>query len=237
MAHATDNTPRYGLIFDVDGVIADTEAVNALVTAEMLAEEFDLRGVRREDFADGIGRGAEAYVQAAARVHGRELTPDELDHASRVRQEKFLAHLATHRLPAFPGVLPLVEAALSARDMRPAIATSSTRAKSQAVLRAAGVPFKRMVYINGDDVSRKKPAPDLFLLAAERLALPPARCLVIEDAPNGVEAAQAAGCVCLAVTNSVSRAQLSAAESVVDTLAGVGANQVRALIDAHRAAV
>ena len=55
-----------GLIFDVDGVIADTEAVNAVASIEMFDELFDLQGVQREDFDAGIGRGAEAYVRAAA---------------------------------------------------------------------------------------------------------------------------------------------------------------------------
>ena len=223
----------YGLIFDVDGVIADTEGVNAAVTIRMLADEFGITGIDRRDFADGIGRGAEAYVQAAAAVHGRSLTAAELARATRIRQERFIAHLEAHDLPPFPGVTALIEAALAAPDLGPAIATSSTREKSGAVLRAAHIPVGRMVYVNGDDVTRKKPAPDLFLTAADRLGLAPRRCLVIEDAPNGVAAAQAAGCACLAVTNTVPAAELSAADRVVDSLKKVDTVAVRSLLDRH----
>jgi len=64
----------YGLIFDVDGVIADTEAVNARVTIKVFAELFDLHHVERKDFDAGVGRGAEEYVKAGTGVHSRELT-------------------------------------------------------------------------------------------------------------------------------------------------------------------
>ena len=63
----------YGLIFDVDGVIADTEAVNAQASIQVFAELLDIEGVRREDFEAGLGRGAAAYVRAAAPAHGVEL--------------------------------------------------------------------------------------------------------------------------------------------------------------------
>ena len=84
---------RYGLIFDVDGVIADTESVNARASIKVFAEMFGLAGVRREDFEAGLGRGAEAYMQAAAQVHGLELTPEQLAAATKARQENFLALL------------------------------------------------------------------------------------------------------------------------------------------------
>jgi len=64
----------YGLIFDVDGVIADTEAVNARATIKVFYDLFGLEGVVRKDFEAGLGRGAEEYVKAGAGIHGLELT-------------------------------------------------------------------------------------------------------------------------------------------------------------------
>ena len=229
-----------GIIFDVDGVIADTEAVNAEASIKMFRELFNLPNVRRGDFAEGVGRGAEAYVQAAARRHGRELTPEEINEATRIRQENFLAILRERPLPPFPGVMDLIAGALEAsrdgsshRAFRLAIATSSTREKSMAVLKAAGIPVDRMAYVCGDDVTRKKPDPELFVTAAERLGLPPEACVVVEDAPDGVEAARAAGMKCIAVTNSFAREMLSRADLVVASLTEVSLERIERLPTLH----
>ncbi len=210
-----------GLIFDVDGVIADTEAVNAAASIRMFAELFGLDGVRREDFERGLGRGAAAYVRAAAEVHGLELSREDVEHATTRRQENFLAILRERPLPAFPGVLELISAARASGRFGVAIATSSTREKSEAVLRSAGVPYPELEYVTGSDVTHKKPDPELFLKASAGLELPPERCVVIEDAPNGVEAARRAGCRVIAVTNSVPREKLGAADTIVDSLTEV----------------
>jgi len=208
----------YGLIFDVDGVIADTEAVNARASIQMFADRFGLQGVRREDFEKGLGRGAEAYVRAAAEVHGFEMTAEQVAEATKVRQEYFLNILIKEPLPAFPGVLELLEAALAREDFRVAIATSSTREKSEAVLQSARIPYHKMVYITGSDVTHKKPHPELFLTAAQRIEVPATNCVVIEDAPDGVEAAHNARCKCIAVTNSTTAEKLSKADLIVESL-------------------
>ncbi|MCD6288180.1 MAG: HAD family phosphatase, partial [Candidatus Hydrogenedentes bacterium] len=80
------------------------------------------------------------------------------------------------------------------------------------------VPYQRMAYITGDDVTAKKPDPELFLTAAAAMNVPPDRCVVIEDAPNGVQAARAAGCGCIAVTNSTTAENLSSADLVVSSI-------------------
>jgi HAD superfamily hydrolase (TIGR01509 family) len=219
-----------GLIFDVDGVIADTEAVNARASIEMFEELFGVKGVRREDFEAGLGRGAEAYVQAAAKVHGLKLTPEQLEEAAQVRQQKFLEILEDEPLPPYPGVLELMEEALAAKDYSVGIATSSTRRKSEAVLKSAKIPYHRMAYISGSQVSRKKPDPQLFQLCADEMNVPNARCLVIEDAPDGVEAALAAGSRCIAVTNSTIADKLATADLVVDSLAEVDLQTVDQLL-------
>ncbi len=208
----------YGLIFDVDGVIADTEAVNARASIQMFADLFGLQGVRREDFEKGLGRGAEAYVRAAAEVHGFEMTAEQVAQATKVRQDYFLKVLREEPLPAFPGVLELMETALAREDFRLAIATSSTREKSEAVLHSARIPYQKMVYITGSDVTHKKPHPELFLTAAQHIDVPTMNCVVIEDAPDGVEAAHNAGCKCIAVTNSTTTEKLIKANRVVESL-------------------
>lgn len=221
----------YGLIFDVDGVIADTEAVNARVSIRVFTELFGIEGVVREDFEAGLGRGAQEYIRAAARVHGIELTDEQIEEATQLRQEYFLKILSEEPLPPFPGVLDLMEKAMQREDFRVAIATSGTLEKSSAVLNAAKVPYEQMVYINGNDVKNKKPDPELFLLAATGLGIDPADCVVIEDAPNGIEAAKAAGTKCIAVTNSADAAKLQQADLICNSLEQIDLETITTLID------
>ena len=220
----------YGLIFDVDGVIADTEAVNARASIKVFEDLFGVKGVKRQDFEAGLGRGAEEYIKAAARVHGLEPTEEQIKKATQLRQEYFLKILSQEPLPPFPGVWELIEQALQREDFRVAIATSSTLEKSRAVLESARVPYEKMVYITGNDVKNKKPHPELFLLAAERMGIAPANCVVIEDAPNGVQAAKTAGARCIAVTNSTDAAQLSDADLVCNSLEQINLQAVDKLL-------
>lgn len=221
----------YGIIFDVDGVIADSESVNASASIRVFHDLLGIEGVTRADFRDGLGRGAAEYVKAAARVHGRTLTDEEISLATQMRQEYFISELETNPIEPFPGVMELINEALNEPAFLLAIATSSTREKSSAVLRSAGVPVDKMEYLCGDDVTRKKPDPELFTKVIDRLKLPATSCVVIEDAPNGVQAAHAAGCKCISVTNSASRQELADADIVVDTLTEVNLLSIRRLLE------
>jgi HAD superfamily hydrolase (TIGR01509 family) len=221
----------YGLIFDVDGVIADTEPLNAKVTIRVLKDMYGLDDVSREDFAAGIGRGAEAYVKAGARVHGLELTDEQAKNAAELRERYLIEALHEEPLPAFPGVRRLIQAALGHSDFRLAIATSASRELSQAILESVGVPYDRMAYVSGSEVKKKKPDPELFLTAASWMNLAPARCVVFEDAPSGVQAARAAGTRCIAVTNTVPAQDLAAADLVCDSLERVDLATVQSLVD------
>ena len=80
---------QYGILFDVDGVIADSEAVNVRATRQAFAELLGITGVETEDFEAGIGRGAAEYVRAGARAHGRELSDEEVEGAVQARQDNF----------------------------------------------------------------------------------------------------------------------------------------------------
>jgi beta-phosphoglucomutase-like phosphatase (HAD superfamily) len=197
----------YGLIFDVDGVIADTEAANAKASIKVFADFLGLEGVVRKDFEAGLGRGAEEYVKAGARYHGMELTDEQIQKITQLRQEYFLKVLKEESMPPFPGVLELIEKAMPREDFRLAIATSGTHEKSQAVLEAAKIPYKKMVYIHGDHVKHKKPNPELFLLAAEGI-----------------------GAKCIAVTNSTTAENLQQADLICDSLTEVTLDTIRSLI-------
>lgn len=221
----------YGLILDVDGLIADTEPLNARVTIRVLADMFGLRGVKPEDFAAGLGRGAEAYVKAGARVHGLELTDEQARVAAELRERYLVESVRKEGLPAFPGVLKLIRDALKSEDFRPAIATSATQELSEAILTAVRVPYRKMVYVSGSDVTKKKPDPQIFLIAIQRLGIEAARCVVFEDAPSSVQAAKSAGAKCIAVTNTVPAKELSGADVICDSLEKVNLQMIRTLVD------
>jgi len=111
-------------------------------------------------------------------------------------------------LPGADGVLALPVVA---------IATSCVAALARARIAAAGLRAPQVV-VTADQVSRGKPAPDPYLLAAERLGVDPADCVVLEDAPAGVAAGKAAGMAVWAVTNTHEAADLSAADVIYDGL-------------------
>ena len=221
----------YGLIFDVDGVIANTEPLNARVTIKVLEDMFGLKGVKPADFAKGIGKGAEKYVKAAADVHNLQLNPELLQAAARLREQYLIKVMRKGPLPIFPGVSEIMDAALQSGDFRLAIATSASLELSRAILESVKVPYQKMVYVTGSEIKRKKPDPSLFLTAASRMGISPPDCVVFEDAPSGVQAAKAAGSKCIAVTNSTSAENLSDADLICNSLEQVKLDTIRKLID------
>jgi beta-phosphoglucomutase len=129
-----------------------------------------------------------------------------------------------------PGAADLVRR-LHAAGARLAIGSSGPPENVQAVLDV--LPNSELISasVNGKDVRHGKPDPEVFLLAAGKINLPPARCVVFEDAPVGVAAGKAAGCKVIALTGTVGHDELSAADLVVDTLADLPAATVRDLLD------
>ena len=219
----------WAMIFDVDGVVADTEALNARASVMMFRELYGVE-VRPEDFRPFVGTGDERYVQGVAEKHGVAI-----DTAAAVerRRANFFTLLETEPLPAMPGVLELVQAARDDPSVRLAIATSGNKDKQFPVIEGAGLrPEWFDAVITGDDVTRKKPDPQIYLVTAKRLGIPPDRCVVFEDAPVGVTAAKAAGMKCVAVTGSVEAEELGHADLVVDSLAEVGMGALRAMVGA-----
>jgi beta-phosphoglucomutase len=99
------------------------------------------------------------------------------------------------------------------------LASSGDRVKVAFGMQALSLDGTFEAVVCGNDVTRSKPDPEIYLLAAQRLQLSPAACVAIEDAPAGVESAKRAGMRCIAVTNSVTREQLRQADLIVASLA------------------
>jgi HAD superfamily hydrolase (TIGR01509 family) len=200
------------VIFDMDGVIVDSEPYSMRALIDVLRQygidptEAEIRrsyGRRiRDDFADYFSRyGVTAHLETAI-----------------ARKEARYYHLAAGHLKPFPGVMRLLKR-LRARGHGLALASSGDRVKVAFGMQALGLDGAFEAVVCGNDVTRSKPDPEIYLLAAQRLKTPPAACVAIEDAPTGVEAAKRAGMRCIAVTNSVAREQLQQADLIVASLA------------------
>ena len=191
--------PYLGLLLDLDGTLADTEPQHCAAWLEMLAEELDLR-YDEQWFGQWIGTSDRVVADWLIEKHGLLQTVDEMIEA---KKDRF--HLMVRESGrSFPGVT----ARLSSLHQRfpMAIATNSGRADTEVVVPALGLDRYVKTVVTATDVANLKPAPDIYLLAAGRLGLDPAKCIAIEDSAPGGLAAKAAGCYLIGLNEGVSGA-------------------------------
>jgi HAD superfamily hydrolase (TIGR01509 family) len=200
------------IIFDMDGVLTDSEPlINAAAVA--MFRELGLV-VQPEDFHPFIGTGEVRYLGGVAEQYG---FPIDLPSAKKRTYEIYL-DFVPHQLRAFPGAQDLVRACQRA-GLKIAVASSADRIKIEANLHQIGLPPSEWdAIVCAEDVTHKKPAPDLFLAAARKLGVATGECVVIEDAVNGIEAAKAAGMRCVAVAQTFPAGMLAAADLVRSNL-------------------
>ena len=211
----SERTDIRGVIFDMDGVLTDSEPlINAAAIAMFKEKGLE---VQPDDFLPFVGTGEDRYIGGVAEKHGFPLA---LPAAKRRTYEIYLELVPT-RLRAFPGAPELVRACRQA-GLRLAVASSADEVKVQANLRQIGLPPETWdAVVTGEEVASKKPAPDIFLSAAAKLGLAPVQCAVVEDAVNGVQAAKAAGMRCVAVAQTFPAARLQGADVVRQALEAV----------------
>lgn len=194
-----------GVIFDMDGVLVESEPFIAEAAVRMFAEKGV--AVRPEDFRPFIGMGEDRFLGGVAEARGVVLDLPR----DKVRTYEIYLELIRGRLEPLPGVADFIGRCRSL-GLRLAVASSADRMKVEGNLRQLGLPSGTFdAVVVGEDIIRKKPAPDIFLEASRRLGREPGVCLVIEDAVSGVTAARAAGARCLGITTSFSADRLIAA--------------------------
>jgi len=196
------------VIFDMDGVLTDSEP---LINAAAIAM-FKERGltVQPADFLPFVGAGEDRYVGGVAEKYHFPMDTA----AAKQRTYEIYLDLVPSQLEAFPGAYDFVHACREA-GLRVAVASSSDRVRVAANLQKIQLPFEFWdTFVVGEDVTRKKPAPDIFLVAAQKLNLKPEECVVVEDAVNGVQAAKAAGMRCIAVAQTFPAERLQEADLV-----------------------
>lgn len=202
------------LIFDCDGVLSDTERYGHLPAFNQTFREFGLPLAWSEDeyggklqIAGGKERMASELTPEFVRANRLPGDPEALAaEVARWHKRKtalYTEMVAAGKLPPRPGIARIIREAQDA-GWKTAVASTSAEASVRAILDNAAGPGRAArfdVILAGDVVAHKKPAPDIYLLALERLGVDPAEALVIEDSRNGLEAAHAAGLRCVVTVN------------------------------------
>ena len=195
--------PR-AVIFDIDGTIVDNMQLHAEAFA-VFAERHGLPALTQEDRARLDGRRNSEIFPI---LFKRDVPRDEWQAYER-EKEGLYRELSKGRLAPMKGLHALIER-LALDGIPMALATSAPEPNVVHTLAELNLATAFSIIVRGDQVGRGKPAPDVFIEAARRLGIAPADCLVFEDAPMGIEAAQAAGMRVVALTTSFDAAHFAA---------------------------
>jgi len=185
------------VIFDMDGVLFHTERLGIAQQLQVcreegyaVTEELIMRtmgssmAASREIFLDALGQ---AFPYDKMIVRWTELMYEDM---------------SEHGIPEKPGIRELLDV-LEARGIKTAVATSNNRSIVENYMRMAGLESAFDAVVCGDAIKHGKPAPDIYLAAAQKLNVPPEKCIGVEDSVNGIKAIRAAGMVCVMVPDLI----------------------------------
>ena len=211
------------IIFDFDGVIADSEPLHYAAFRHVLAEE-RIPLTESQYYTDYIGLDDKGCFSAILTRHSHILSPDVIANLIRRKSIYFNQHV-TANLRLFEGVVDFIS--MVAKRWPLAIVSGALHDEIEQILAGAELRAAFQAIISAEDVNEGKPDPEGFLKGLDALnrsagqpTMKPADCLVIEDTIPGVDSARAAGMRCLAVTNTSPREELTHADAVTDSLAG-----------------
>ena len=200
------------LIFDFDGLLVDTETPAFESWRALYAEYGQELSLELWQGALGTSHGFDPAIHLA------QLAAQPIDRAALLARRMAAKHALSTTQPLLPGARAILQQAREL-GLPCAVASSSSREWVVGWLRHHEIEDQFACVRTADDVQRTKPAPDLFLSAAAALGLPPERCLVFEDSPNGILAARAAGMRVVAVPGAITRRLvLPSADLVIESL-------------------
>jgi beta-phosphoglucomutase len=197
------------VLWDMDGTLLDSADYHWLSWREVLAAEgFELT---RERFAESFGRRNDATLRA---YFGEGFPLSEVERIGAIKEARYRDMVRRHGVELLPGVGRWL-ARLKANGWRQALASSASLLNVEAILGELKIEDFFDAIVSAEDVQTGKPDPEVFLVAGARVSATPARCVVIEDAPAGLEAARLAGMRTIAVQSTHTSLQ---ADVVVRTL-------------------
>jgi len=208
----SNELPR-AILFDCDGVLVDSEPALAEIAA-LAFQDFGA-AVKPEDFKPYIGMGEERYLGDVAVKYGVAMC-DEIKNQVYGKY----AQLAKQYVLPFAGIQDLL-IQLKSSGYRIAVASSSIKIKVATNLAVLDLPAGTFdAVITGSDIERKKPFSDIYLLAAQSCGVEPSRCIVVEDAISGVQAAKAAGMTCIGFisTHTADELRGAGADVIIDDI-------------------
>lgn len=192
-------TTYLALLCDLDGTLADTEPQHCAAWLDLLRQDYDLN-YDEHWFEQWIGTSDRVVADWIIEKHAVAATQQEMIDAKQRRFHELVRASGT----GFPGV---PEELAKIQEYFPlAIATNSGRGDTDVVVPALGLDRFTEVVVTATDVKNMKPAPDIYLLAAERLGVHAGACIAIEDSAPGGEAAKAAGCYLIGLNDGVTMA-------------------------------
>ncbi len=218
----------FAAIFDMDGVLIDSFNAHYQSWLEMAGR----RGlsISQQQFQASFGSTAR---HSMAQFWGAGRFSDDDMKAMALEKEADFRRIIAVDFPAMPGAADLI-ARLHKAGFGVAVGSSAPRENVAPAIERLGVQEWLGAVVTGSDVQHGKPDPQIFLVAAERLGLPPARCVVIEDAPVGITAAAAAGMACVGLASTGrTRTLLHKAQLVVDSLSELSPEVLRQVIERH----
>ncbi len=215
---------NYGVIFDMDGVLVDSYEAH-FNSWQLLAQAHGLT-ITEAEFASHFGRTTREIIHDLWSDH---IAESEVDACDRLKEEFYREILQEH-FPEMPGEAQLLTD-LAEAGFALAIGSSGPAENVAICIECMTRGDLIAATVNAHDVTHGKPHPEVFLKAAEKLGLPPGKCVVIEDAPAGVEAARRAGMAVIAITGTAEPQALSAADMIVDSLTEITPAIVKELID------
>jgi beta-phosphoglucomutase len=215
--------PSVAVIFDVDGVLVDSYQAHFASWRQLYSELG--RDYTEDAFAADFGRTSRDILR---RTLGPGTADEQIQSLDERKEALFRENLRAD-FPAMDGAVELIES-LAANGFAMAVGSSGPPENIALTLEKLGCTEHVGAIVTGADVKRGKPDPQVFQLAAERLGLPAASCVVIEDAVHGIEAANRAGMTSIAITGTVNREKLAEADLIIESLRELNPNLIRTLI-------
>lgn len=201
------------IIFDLDGVIVDTECLHKEAW-EKIFWELKINFNPKVYYKEYMGRSTDEILQSLSQKYNLK---EDIRKFKR-RKQKYLIRLIKEKLKLIPGAKKLIRR-ISQSGFRMAIATVANRERVKIIMKKLNLSGYFQAIIAGDQVTQSKPHPEIYLVTAKKLNMDPKDCLVLEDTKAGIESAKNAGMKCIALKHDYNKkSDLIKADLVIDSL-------------------
>jgi beta-phosphoglucomutase family hydrolase len=215
---------NYAVIFDVDGVLADTGPIHYESWVKM-ANEIG-KTFKKSYFEATFGQQS---VPITRQLVGRNVDQNLVEKWAQLK-EQYYREMVKDKIKPLPGVIGLIED-LKSMNFKLAVGSSGPPENVELLLKSLKIEFFFDTIITAAEVKNGKPSPDVFLIAAQKINVKPQNCVVIEDAPVGIEAAKRANMKCIALTTTHDIVDLRIADMIVQDLSYVSVNSILDLLN------